>query len=220
MGAVMSTDHSAARDAGLGRKRLGGRTRKRKLAAAALRGGAALVLVYAASLVGASVTSRERTLALGEKTYFCEIDCHLAYSVDRVETEEMLGPAQNPVYPSGRFTVVSLRTWFDDSTISPSHPREAPLQPNPRVIYVADAQGRRYEPSPAGQRALEATGRRSTPVTEPLRPGESYLTYLVFDLPPDARAPRLFVGNAPGVEFFLIGHEMAPFHRKVWFALG
>jgi hypothetical protein len=168
---------------------------------ARVRLGAAVALLaipagYATLLFGASLTSQERVLAHGAKKYFCEIDCHLAYSVEGVRA-------------SGTSYVVSLRTWFDESTISPMRPKDAPLYPNPRQVYIVDASGRRFEPSPAGVRAL----------SRPLIPGQSYVTELVFDLPGDLSGARLFVGNADPEDSFLIGHELSPFHHKIWFAL-
>jgi len=194
--------------------------KRRRLIFAVLLGVAGLLTLYAGTLIAASALSRERVLLLGEKKYFCEIDCHLAYSLVGVEVAPELGMPPHLAHPAGRFHVVTVRTWFDESTISPRRPKDATLYPNPRVIFVKDAEGRRYEPSTAGESALAASGRASTPITQPLRPGESYTTCFVFDLPDDAREPRLFLGDAPGVEFLLIGHEMSPWHRRVWFALG
>src|SRR6185503_6686279 len=103
---------------------------------------------YATLLLGASLGSRDRVLPVGAKKYFCEIDCHLAYSVQHVERTRSLGGR----YAQGAFYVIYLKTWFDQSTISPQRSREAPLYPNPRQVYVADATGRRFLPSEAGQR--------------------------------------------------------------------
>jgi hypothetical protein len=41
----------------------------------------------------------------------------------------------------------------------------------------------------------------------------------VFDLPQRARRPRLFLGDMPGPEVFLIDHENSLFHKKIYFAL-
>lgn len=164
---------------------------------------------YATLLLGASLTSQERVLDLGAKKYFCEIDCHLAYSVERVEQATTLGSER----ARGTFYVVTLRTWFDESTISPRRPRDAPLTPDPREIYVEDATGRRFPPSDA------RSGIPSTPVTQALIPGESYVTQLVFDLPAGVKEPRLFVGDADPVSALLIGHERSPLHRKIWFRI-
>ena len=190
----------------------------RNQAAVRLWAGIALLAIpagYATLLFGASLTSRDRVLSAGEKKYFCEIDCHLAYSVERVTVAKTLGRER----AAGTFYVVSLKTWFDESTISLMRPKEAPLSPDPRRVYLVDASGRRFERSPAGERALEDAGVPSTPLTRPLIPGQSYTTELVFDLPDDARGARLFVGDADPMNSFLIGHELSPFHSKIWFRL-
>lgn len=180
--------------------------------------GVVIVLGYAAVLLADSAISHERVLAPGEKKYFCEIDCHLAYSVEAVETAPLLGPASKPLRAEGRWLIVRLKTWFDKSSISPRR-GDSPLSPNPRVIYVRDADGRRFAPSPQGEEALVAAGLTSVPLTRPLRPGESYETELAFDLPRGIREPRLYVGSDDPVSFLLIGHEQSPLHRKVWFRI-
>jgi len=180
--------------------------------------GVVVIVGYAGVLLADSAVSRERVLVPGEKKYFCEIDCHLAYSVEGIESAPAVGPPLDPLRARGRWHVVRLRTWFDPSTTSP-YRGDAPLTPNPRVVYVRDLQGRRYEPSQRAQEALAAAGRPSVPLTRPLRPGESYETLLAFDMPPDVREPRLYLGEADAVNFLLIGHEQSPFHRKVWFRI-
>jgi len=180
--------------------------------------GVFVVLGYAGVLLVDSAVSQERILGPGDKKYFCEIDCHLAYSVEGVETTPVVGPPLDPLRAQGRWHVVRLRTWFDKATIS-ARRGDSPLWPSPRLIYVVDAQGRRFEPSSAASRALEASGRASTPITQPLRPGESYETLLAFDLPADARDPKLYVGTNDPVVFLLIGHEQSPFHPKAWFRI-
>jgi len=70
----------------------------------------------------------------------------------------------------------------------------------------------------AAERALVPSGRTSIPLTTSLRPGESYETLLVFDLPNSAPSPRLYVG-VHGIEAFLIGHEDSPLHKKIWFRI-
>jgi hypothetical protein len=97
--------------------------------------------------------------------------------------------------------------------------RGTPLSPNPRVVYVRDADGRRFDPSPKASEALARAGRSSAPLTRPLRPGESCETLLAFDLPSGTRDPRLYVGDDDPITFLLIGHEQSPFHPKVWFRI-
>lgn len=59
----------------------------------------------------------------------------------------------------------------------------------------------------------------SADLNTPLRPGESYETLLLFEVPVEAPQPRLYVGNVFAESAFLIGHEAAPLHAKNWFAL-
>jgi len=114
--------------------------------------------------------------------------------------------------------VVAVKTWFDPRTIA-SFRGNGPLTPNPRAVFLVDESGRRYGVSPAGQKALEESRGPSTPLTRILRPGESYTTTFAFDIPDGIRRPRLFLGDAPGIETFLIGHENSLFHKKIYFEL-
>jgi hypothetical protein len=189
--------------------------------ALAIGGGVVAAVVaagYLALWAGAALASRERLLAPGERKYFCEIDCHLAYSVKRVERLASLGPGA-PAAANGEFVVVTLETWFDPSTISPRRPLDAPLWPNVREVSLEDAAGRRYRPLPGAAAALTRSGRASTPLTEPLVPGASYETLLVFDVPHASGGLKLYVGNRASDGAFLIGHEASPLSRKAWFAL-
>lgn len=184
---------------------------------------AALVLVagYSAALFGASFASHEWTLGPGEEKYFCEIDCHLAYSVVNVERTKTFGARGNVIPAQGQFYVVTVRTRFDEKTISP-HRGNAPLEPSPRVVTIVDDQGRQYAPSAEGQQALDAAQQSGTPLTTPLRPGESYTTRLVFDLPSGARNPRLLVESPTNPKWLgrvLIGDEDSLFHKKVFLRL-
>jgi hypothetical protein len=163
--------------------------------------------VYAALLLGAAALSRDRTLAPGERKYFCEMDCHLAYDVTSSEATD------------AGLQAVTLRTWFDPGTIS-SFRGNGPYFPAPREVYVLDEAGRRYDPSPEATQAWRSAHGDSTPLDRQLHPGESYTTTFVFALPPGARASRLFLGDAPGgIPRVLIGHENSPMHGKTYLAV-
>jgi hypothetical protein len=193
-------------------------TGKPRLARALVAAGLAGTGAYLGLLLVFSFTSREETLAKGDRKYFCEIDCHLAYSLEDVSRTKVLGVPPHLASASGVYHVATVKTWFDPETIA-SLRGNAPLTPNPRVVYVLDESGRRYEPSDAGQKAIEESRAGSTPLTRTLRPGESYVTRLVFDLPEGTKRPRLFLGDSPGVERLLIGHENSFFHKRIFFAL-
>ena len=152
---------------------------------------------YAFSLLGASAFSKEYVLGRGVEKYFCEMDCHLAYSVTGVERR-------------GGVLFVPLRTRFDETTTSPRRPKDVPLTPNPRELWVMDAAGNRYAPLPA---------MLGTPLDRPLKPGDSYETRIAFNVPPEARDLRLWLKNSPWPNTFLISHENSPLHGKVLFDL-
>ena len=156
--------------------------RKRRRAWQAL--GAAVIIgsLYITLLLGAALASKERTLGPGEWKYFCEIDCHVAYSIESVRTAKTLGPAEHPISAGGLFHIVRIKTWFDERTIASWRPRDLALTPNPRLVVVVDGYGNYYGASRAGQAALEQVEGTTTPLTRSLRPGESYTTDLVFDL--------------------------------------
>src|SRR5580698_1091750 len=52
-----------------------------------------LSMAYIGVLLGFSALSRERALVPGEEKYFCELDCHLAYSVQNVKRVKQIGNA-------------------------------------------------------------------------------------------------------------------------------
>jgi hypothetical protein len=193
-------------------------TRRWKLAKGVSAAAALGLAGYVGAILFCSFRSEDRVLRPGDRKYFCEIDCHLAYSLEGVRRAKTLGSPDRPVTASGEFAVVTIRTWFDERTICPRR-EDASLTPNPRAVFVLDEAGRRYASSSAAEKALSETGVRSMPMMKVLRPGESFVTVLAFDLPPGIRKPRLLVTDDGAVERFLIGHENSFFHRKISFEL-
>jgi hypothetical protein len=183
-----------------------------------LAGMALASAAYAALLLGFSLASGERVLAQGEEKHFCEIDCHLAYSVAGVRRAKALGAGSSQATARGEFYVVTLKTRFDETTISPRR-GDSPLYPNPRSATVYDAEGHNYEVSEDGRRALASEAGVGMPLDTPLRPGESYATELVFDLPTDARSPLLLLNESSPETRLIIGHENSPLHKKTEFKL-
>lgn len=184
---------------------------------------ALLVLVltcgYGFILVGVSLTSHEKTLAPGESKYFCEIDCHIAYSLVNFEEAKALGDESQQTLPDGRFVITRLKTWFDPRTIS-EHRGDGLLAPNPRHAVLVDDTGQQIPQSPRGQAALAKMHGATPPLSQPLRPGESYVTDLVFDIPVGAHNLRLFVGDDfAWLDRVLIGHENSFLHKKIFLAL-
>jgi hypothetical protein len=175
--------------------------RKPKFARVAAIAIAACAAIYFALLFGLSASSRETALSPGQEKYFCEIDCHLAYSVVKVKAQ--------PDAASIRY-VVTLRTRFDETTISPSRPKDAPLTPSPREVHLIDSSGREYAP------AVTA----GTPLLTPLKPADSYTTHLEFTVPKNATGLKLLLHTTPAwPDHVVIGDENSWLHKKTYFTL-
>ncbi len=174
--------------------------------------------IYLGVMLAFSFSSTEKVLARGEEKHFCEIDCHLAYSIASVRRTKTLGSAPAEATARGDFYVVTIKTRFDETTIS-SRRGDGLLTPNPRVLSVTDERGNSYGVSTEGQGALERSGGGGKPLMTPLRPGESYTTEVVFDLPPDVRSPILLVYEELMPTSFIIGHENSFLHKQTKFRL-
>lgn len=175
--------------------------RKPKFARIAALAIGAAALVYFGLLFGFSAASRTVTLARGQEKYFCEIDCHLAYSVLDVMAQS---DATSTRY------LVALRTRFDEATTSPTRPKDAPLTPSPREVRLVDDSGRQYAP----------VATAGTPLLTPLKPADSYTTHFDFNLPKDATGLKLLINTTPTwPDQFVIGDENSWLHKKTYFAM-
>jgi hypothetical protein len=158
----------------------------------------AAAIIYLALLLSFSAASHETALAHGQEKYFCEIDCHLAYSVVDAHAQ-----------PDGHL-VVTLRTRFDETTTSPNRPKDVPLTPSPREARLIDSTDHEYAP----------VATAGTPLLTPLKPADSYTTQLEFNLPKDATGLRLLINTIPQwPDRIVIGDENSLFHKKTYFAL-
>jgi hypothetical protein len=164
--------------------------------------------LYLGAMLAFSLAGRERVLARGEEKHFCEIDCHLAYSIANVRQTKTLGNAPNQSTAPGVYTIVTIKTHFDETTIA-SWRGNGLLYPNSRVLTLFDERGNRFAP----------TSQSGTPLTAPLRPGESYTTDIAFDLPADAKPTMLLINEGEWETHLVIGHENSPLHKKVTFQL-
>jgi hypothetical protein len=187
---------------------------------AKLGAGGALTIAagYFMLLTGVSFASSEEVLPAGGWKYFCEIDCHIAYSLIGAQTSAALGPEMQQVSAHGEFVIARVKTWFDERTIS-RHRGNGPLTPNGRKILLVDAAGRSFSPSPEGATAFVGLSNNSTPLTQPLRPGESYTTDFVFDVPRDARGLRLLITEDDPETRLVVGHENSLLHKKIYFGV-
>jgi hypothetical protein len=162
-----------------------------------------IIALYGSAILIFSLASHYKLLGRGEEKHFCELDCHLAYSIIDVT---------QPPKPNGSIEghpiVVTIKTRFDETTIAPWRGNGL-LYPNSRALTLFDDGGNRY--SPASQ--------AGTPLTTALRPAGSYITDVVFNLPAGSRPAKLLINEADWITRFVIGHENSPLHKKVEFQL-
>jgi hypothetical protein len=173
---------------------------------------------YLATLLIFSFASKDKVLPLGEEKHFCELDCHLAYSITDVRETKNLGEATNQVIAVGMFRVITIKTRFDETTIGRDR-GDGLLYPNSRVVSISDADGRQYFPSPEAQSVLAKAQSAGTAMTIPLRPGESYSTTFAFDLPVDIKNPTLLIREGETLTRLVIGHENSFLHKKTRFQI-
>jgi hypothetical protein len=186
-----------------------------KLGAGATIATAAGYLIF---LTSVSVASSEKVLPPGGWKAFCDIDCHIWYSVAGMQVATALGPEMQQTAANGHFVFVRLKTWFNENTIS-LHRGNRPLVPGPRRVLLVDGSGRSFDISSKGQSALAAMGGSSTPLDQALRPGESFTSDFVFDVPTDAHGLRLLIADDDPATCFVIGHENSLLHKKIFFGV-
>ena len=87
------------------------------------------------------------------------------------------------------------------------------------MLVVVDAQGKEYFPAAAAERLLRNLNEAGMPFTTPLRPGETYQTTVVFDLPADIQSPTLLIHEGESETRFVIGHENSLLHKKTRFQI-
>jgi hypothetical protein len=189
--------------------------RKFSLARILFAGFSGIAVAYLGLMLLFSVGSSEKVLTRGQEKHFCELDCHLAYSVQDVRRAKTLGAAPDAKTADGSFYIVTIKTRFDETTIGPRRGNGL-IYPNPRAIAVVDESGRQYQPV---QDLPEQSIGTSTPITTPLRPGEAYTTTLVFDLPSGINKPVLLINESDWITHLIVGHENSLLHKKTSFQI-
>lgn len=176
----------------------------------------AAVALYVAALLGVSLVSRDRLHVRGEEKYFCELDCHLAYSVADVSAPAALATVGlSP--PRGRYWVVTVRARFDSLTIAPWRPRDVPVIPDPRELVVYDRAGHEYPAVRASDPALLRAGFEPRSFDVRLLPGQSALIPVLFDLPVGLAPERALLRDTELFHRVVLGDERSLLHgRGMW----
>jgi hypothetical protein len=173
-------------------------------------GGVAVWFVfYFAMLLGVSLFSKEKTLALNEPKEYCGfyIDCHMHTAVKGVRTAKTIGNKT----AKGEFHIVTVEV-FSDAI-------RATLGLLTVDAHVVDAGNRTYTRDIDAETQLP----RQPDFEKQIDPEESFEKEIVFDLPADTKEPRLDIREGYGIdhaiEAVLIGDEDSIFHKRNYFKL-
>ena len=174
-----------------------------------LGGAAVWFLFYFAVLVGFSVTSDEKHLALNEPKEFCGFyfDCHMHTAVTSVRTTKTIG---NKI-AAGEFYIVKVKVF--------SNAKAATLGLKGVDAHVVDATGETYDRNSDAESELAPQPDFEIGIS----PDESFEKEIVFDIPAGVREPRLDIREGLGadhaLELLLVGDEDSLLHKRAYFDL-
>ena len=163
---------------------------------------------YVIIFLMSSIFSVERTLALNEPKEFCGfyLDCHLNARLLDVRRSKTFGrlTAQN------EFFITKVK-------ISNDARRESLALITPKFTVI-DEQGRQFSPTEDLSVSIQ-----TPPFEEKIPAGQSIESEIAFDLPPDAKNPRLDIREGYGIdhaiEAILVGDEDSLWHKRTYFKL-
>jgi len=170
--------------------------------------------VYLLLLLGASFTSRPRTLGLNQERCFDE----MCYSVTAVKIAPTLTDVWSVTFRAqGNYYIltIQLRNAGRGTAQKPSNP----------AVFVIDAQGKSYThyfdfTSRSFHVPTSMPGGVYPLWSEKIQAGAVAVRTVVFDLPADIQQPGLVVSEGIGpLSVILIGDEGSLFHAKTEFLL-
>jgi hypothetical protein len=126
---------------------------------------------YMLVLVGFSLAEPQKQIPIGAAQCFDD----WCVTVEGASRQSAIGATR----AHGAFCVATLRV---SNRGRGQRQRETDVR-----VYLTDDQGRRFDVSPDGQRALEQNGLAGMPITSFAAAGGSFESRLAFDVPPDAR---------------------------------
>jgi hypothetical protein len=162
---------------------------------------ASFIVVYAAVLVCVSLVRPQQVLALHQDRCFDD----WCLSVEQVVQQHTVGSAPLLVTAHGVFDLVAVRV--------SSRARRVSQRALDAQVYLVDARGLRYDPDPAGQHALDASGQGGQPLDSELAPEGSFTRTVVFDVPRSASHLALVVTHGLFPDVLVIGSDQSFLHQ-------
>lgn len=184
-------------------------TRKTWLAKFTVGGVVVWFALYTVLLLGTSLLSEETTLSQNEPKEFCGfyLDCHMHTAVSSVQRTKTIGGR----IAKGEFNIVTVNVFSDAVRVN--------LGLHAVDAHVVDAAGTEYTRDEQAESNLPPQPAFETKIG----PEESFEKQIVFDLPVDAKRPRLDISEGIWVdrviETFVIGDEDSIFHKRNYFRL-
>jgi hypothetical protein len=172
-------------------------TRRRMLARRLGIGLLSYIGLYAVLLVGFSLSTPQRVMEMRQVR--CYDDWCAA--VEQVRQVPVIGTVQ----AQGSFYLVTIQVTSQAKRIS-----QRALD---AAIYLLDGSGVRYDPSPAGQSALQAAGQAGQPLNSLVDAGGSFTYTAAFDLPPSATQVGLVMTHGAFPGNIVIGDDQSFLHK-------
>lgn len=167
---------------------------------------------YVVMLVGFSLASSEKVLALNEPKEYCGfyLDCHMHTAVTGVRTAKQIGDR----VAQGEFQIVKVKVFSDAKNPSIAFRL---LEPKARIVFPG---GEKLERDLDAEKLLPRAG---ISLGSDIRGRESIEKEIVFDVPASTPDAKLLITEGYGIdkviERFLIGDEDSLFHAQTFFKL-
>ncbi|MBV9217100.1 MAG: hypothetical protein JO053_13090 [Acidobacteria bacterium] len=167
---------------------------------------------YAVILLGFSLTSSEKVLAVGEAKEYCGfyLDCHMHTMVTGVRTARSIGDRK----ANGTFYIVGVKVFSDAK--NPNIALRL-LEPKARVV---NPQGGYFERDLQAETQLPSANVR---LDADIHHNEAINKEIVFDLPAGIVSPKLLITEGYGIdktiEHVLPGDEDSLFHAQTFFGI-
>lgn len=176
-------------------------------------GAAAVWLVfYGVMLLGFSLSSAEKNLAISEAKEYCGfyLDCHMHTVVTGVRSVGTIGDQT----AEGEFYIVNVTVFSDAKNPSVGlHLRE------PKAVVI-DANGAKFTRNEAAESSLPTA---DVDLGQTIWNSSPIEKEIVFDLPVGVRGPRLDISEGWGIERYieaaLVDDEDSIFHARTFFKL-
>jgi hypothetical protein len=166
-----------------------------------LTGLLSVLVIYTVILLTVSLLSPQRVFAMHQKRCFDD----WCISVEQVVQQSSVGVAPQTARAQGTFYLVTVQVSSQARGISQ---RALDVQ-----AYLLDANNRRFDLSPVGQRALDSSGGGGLPLNSLLAPEGSFTRALVFDVPAGASSLSLAVTHGLFPDVLVIGSEQSFLHK-------